>query len=105
ADELPRSLRLALALDPDPDVLRRAALPDPALRLHRPDDAPRVRQVLRRGERAPVRVAPLPLRDGADDRRRALPEDALGHPRHPGAEAAALPRSIAARDRERNPRV
>ena len=94
-DDLPRALLLADAADLRPQPARGADLPDPALRVHRPVGGPRVGQVLRGRQRDPVRGHPLPLRDDADDRRRALPEHAERDPRQPGPPHPAVlrPRS------------
>ena len=47
----------------------------------------------------------MPLRDGEHDRRRALPADARLRARHAGEAGAALPRPVAAGDRERRASV
>ena len=67
----------------DPDLRRRADLPDPAVRLHRPGGEHPVGRVLRDRQRAPVRGDPVRLRDDEHDRGRALPADPRRRARRP----------------------
>ena len=87
--------------DLHPDAADRADDADPLLRLPRAHGAPRVRLVVRRRERRAVGVARRALRDGLRDRRRALDADALGRARDAREPRGALPRSRAARARQR----
>ena len=97
ADQLPRAVQLAEPVDLHPVDAGRADLPDPAVRLHRPQRRRGVRRVLPDRQRGAVLRDPVPVRDGATRSPASATAQTLGHRAgHPGPTGAAVPRPLAA---------
>ncbi|CAA9395257.1 MAG: hypothetical protein AVDCRST_MAG60-1786, partial [uncultured Nocardioides sp.] len=100
-DELPGAVRVDEPVDLHPLPADLAGVPDPPVRLHRPQRGGRRRRVLRHRQRAQLRRDPVHVRDDLHHRRRTVRPDARPRARHSRASDPALPGPLDAGDRQR----